>query len=78
MEKDAANYVRHILEAITNIETDTAGYDFEKFRADRRSHCRHKKRRVILSSVLSAVITTMSRILCGRSMDTHRSNSGGK
>ena len=37
MEKDAAIYVRHILEAITNIETDTAGYDFEKFRADRRT-----------------------------------------
>lgn len=152
MEKDAAIYVRHILEAITNIETDIAGYDFEKFRADRRtrqlvernleilseasrrlpeelkldearipwraiagignvlrhdyheayptilwgylpegfdaskrggpayrrSRCRHKKRRVILSSILSAVTTTMSRILCGRSMDTHRSNSGGK
>jgi uncharacterized protein with HEPN domain len=37
MEKDAAIYVRHILEAITNIETDIAGYDFEKFRADRRT-----------------------------------------
>jgi len=37
MEKDAAIYVRHILEAITNIETDTAGYDFERFRADRRT-----------------------------------------
>lgn len=37
MEKDAAIYVRHILEAITNIEADTAGYDFEMFRADRRT-----------------------------------------
>jgi uncharacterized protein with HEPN domain len=37
MDKDPAIYVRHILEAITNIETDTAGYDFEKFRADRRT-----------------------------------------
>jgi uncharacterized protein with HEPN domain len=37
MEKDPAIYVRHILEAIANIETDTAGYDFEKFRADRRT-----------------------------------------
>ena len=37
MEKDPAIYVRHILEAIANIETDIAGYDFEKFRADRRT-----------------------------------------
>jgi uncharacterized protein with HEPN domain len=37
MEKDPAIYVHHILEAIANIETDTAGYDFEKFRADRRA-----------------------------------------
>jgi uncharacterized protein with HEPN domain len=37
MEKDPAVYVHHILEAIANIETDIAGYDFEKFRADRRT-----------------------------------------
>jgi uncharacterized protein with HEPN domain len=37
MEKDPAIYVQHILEAIANIEADTAGYDFEKFRADRRA-----------------------------------------
>ena len=37
MEKDAAIYVRHILEAIANIEADTAGYDFERFRLDRRA-----------------------------------------
>ena len=37
MEKDPAIYVRHILEAIANIETDIAGYDFEKFRVDRRT-----------------------------------------
>jgi uncharacterized protein with HEPN domain len=37
MEKDPAIYVRDILEAIANIETDIAGYDFEKFRADRRT-----------------------------------------
>ena len=37
MEKDPAIYVRHILEAIANIETDIAGYDFERFRADRRT-----------------------------------------
>jgi hypothetical protein len=36
MEKDPAIYLRHILEAIANIETDIAGYDVEKFRADRR------------------------------------------
>src|SRR3979411_949103 len=37
MDKDPGIYVRHILDAITNIEMDTAGYDFEKFRADRRT-----------------------------------------
>jgi uncharacterized protein with HEPN domain len=37
MEKDPAIYVRHILEAIANIEADIAGYDFERFRADRRT-----------------------------------------
>ncbi len=31
MNRDAGIYVDHMLEAITNIETDTAGYDFEKF-----------------------------------------------
>lgn len=36
MEKDPRLYVDHILEAIANIETDTAGYDFDKFRKDRR------------------------------------------
>ncbi len=37
MEKDPGVHVRHILEAIANIEEDTAGYDFEKFRSDRRA-----------------------------------------
>ncbi len=37
MEQDPTIYVRHILEAIANIETDIAGYDFEKFRTDRRA-----------------------------------------
>src|SRR5260370_38875643 len=37
MDKDPGIYVRHILDAITNIEMDTAGYDFEKFRKDRRA-----------------------------------------
>jgi uncharacterized protein with HEPN domain len=37
MEKDPAIYIRHMLEAIANIEADTAGYDFEKFRSDRRT-----------------------------------------
>lgn len=37
MEKDPGIYVRHILDAIANIEADTAGYDFEKFRSDRRA-----------------------------------------
>jgi hypothetical protein len=34
MEKDPRIYIRHILEAIANIETDTAGYDFEQFRSN--------------------------------------------
>jgi len=37
MEKDPGISVRHILEAIENIGADTAGYDFEKFRRDRRA-----------------------------------------
>jgi uncharacterized protein with HEPN domain len=37
MEKDPGIYVRHILEAIDNIGADTAGYDFDKFRVDRRA-----------------------------------------
>ena len=37
MDKDPGVYVRHILEAIANIEADTAGYDFQKFRTDRRA-----------------------------------------
>lgn len=36
MERDFGVYVDHMLEAIANIEADTAGYDFEKFRKDRR------------------------------------------
>lgn len=36
MDRDPRLYVDHMLEAIANIEADTAGYDFEKFRNDRR------------------------------------------
>lgn len=36
MERDFGVYVDHMLEAIANIEADTVGYDFEKFRKDRR------------------------------------------
>jgi len=36
MERDPRLYVDHMLEAIANIETDTAGCDFERFRKDRR------------------------------------------
>jgi len=36
MSRDHSIYVDHMLEAIANIELDTAGYDFEKFRRDRR------------------------------------------
>lgn len=36
MGKDSRIYVDHMLEAIANIEADTSGYDFEKFRRDRR------------------------------------------
>ena len=37
MDKDPRIYVDHMLESIANIEADTAGYDFERFRADRRA-----------------------------------------
>lgn len=36
MEGDPRRHVDHMLEAIANIEMDTAGYDFERFRKDRR------------------------------------------
>ena len=36
MAKDPTIYTDHILEAITNIETDTAGLDAAGFAADRR------------------------------------------
>lgn len=36
MGKDPRIYVGHMLEAISNIETDTASHDFESFRKDRR------------------------------------------
>ena len=36
MEKDLRIYADHMLEAIANIEADTRGYDFERFRQDRR------------------------------------------
>jgi uncharacterized protein with HEPN domain len=44
MDKDPAIYVRHILEAIGNIEADIAGCDFERFRVDRAhpAACRAK------------------------------------
>lgn len=36
MNREPGIYVDHMLEAIANIEMDTTGYDFEKFRQDRR------------------------------------------
>lgn len=36
MERDHRLYVDHMLEAISNIDVDTAGYNFERFRRDRR------------------------------------------
>jgi uncharacterized protein with HEPN domain len=36
MQRDAARYADHMLDAIANIEADTAGHDFERFRKDRR------------------------------------------
>jgi uncharacterized protein with HEPN domain len=50
MEKDPAIYLRHILEAIANIETDIAGYDFEGFRADRRTRQLVERNLEILSA----------------------------
>lgn len=37
MAKDATIYTDHILEAVTNIEADTKGHDFDSFRSDRRT-----------------------------------------
>jgi uncharacterized protein with HEPN domain len=36
MSKDPGIYVEHMLEAIANVEIDTAGYNFDEFRQDRR------------------------------------------
>lgn len=36
MERDPCLYVDHMLEAIANIEADTAGYDYGRFCKDRR------------------------------------------
>lgn len=37
MQKDPRLYIDHMLDAIANIEADTAAYDFERFRKDRRA-----------------------------------------
>ena len=37
MEKDPAVYIAHVLEAISNIEADILGLDFDAFRHDRRA-----------------------------------------
>lgn len=36
MQRDPRLYADHMLDAIANIEADTAGLDFERFRGDRR------------------------------------------
>lgn len=36
MARDPRIYIGHMLEAIANIEADTAGFDFERFCKDRR------------------------------------------
>jgi uncharacterized protein with HEPN domain len=55
MQKDPAIYVRHILEAIANIETDMAGYDFERFRVDRRTRQLVERNLEILRPLKDAV-----------------------
>ncbi|MEA3179336.1 MAG: hypothetical protein QOI59_2859 [Gammaproteobacteria bacterium] len=37
MDKDPHLYLGHMREAIANIAADTDGYDFERFRSDRRA-----------------------------------------
>lgn len=68
MEKDPAIYVRHILEAITNIETDIMGYDFERFRADRRTRQLVERNLEILSeasrSATADAVCTANRRYC--------------
>lgn len=51
MESDPCIYVDHMLEAIANIETDTAGCDFEKFRQDRRIRQLAERNLEIISEV---------------------------
>jgi uncharacterized protein with HEPN domain len=48
---EPAMYVRHLLEAIANIDADTAEYDFEKFRAARRARQLVERNLEIVSEV---------------------------
>src|SRR5207253_11050906 len=59
MEKDPGIYLRHILEAIANIEADTAGYDFGKFRVDRRARQLVERNLEILSEASRRLPTAL-------------------
>src|SRR5688572_13134886 len=59
MEKSPEIYVGHILEAIAHIEMDTKGYDFEKFRKDRRARQLVERNLEILSEASRRLPTEM-------------------
>jgi uncharacterized protein with HEPN domain len=59
VEKSPQIYVRHLLEAIANIEMDTAGYDFEKFRKDRRARQLVERNLEILSEASRRIPDSM-------------------
>jgi len=62
MSRDHSIYVDHMLEAIANIELDTAGYDFEKFRRDRRV-------RQLVGTACPSVIESPNATIAARSPD---------
>jgi uncharacterized protein with HEPN domain len=59
MEKGPGIHLRHILEAIANIESDTAGLDFEKFRVDRRARQLVERNLEILSEASRRLPTAL-------------------
>ena len=63
MEKDPRVYVRHILEAIANIEADPAGYDFERFRLDRRARQLVERNLEILSEARRPTRSPLAKTL---------------
>jgi uncharacterized protein with HEPN domain len=59
VEKNPEIYLAHMLEAVANIEMDTKGYDFAKFRKDRRARQLVERNLEILSEASRRVPENM-------------------